>query len=64
LLDKKKSTAKDKKSDEKAETSIDGRTTYSPPIKTELIGTDNDTQLVAAVAHLKGDPVPTTADAN
>jgi carboxyl-terminal processing protease len=64
LLDKKKSTAKDKKSDKKAETSIDGRTTYSPPIKTELIGTDNDTQLVAAVAHLKGDPVPTTADAN
>ena len=60
----KKSSAKAKKPDDKAETTIDGKTTYSPPIKTELIGSDNDAQLKAAVAYLKGETERTTGDAN
>ncbi len=60
----KKSSAKDGKTDDETETTIDGRTTYAPPIKTDLIGTDNDAQLKAAIAHLKGESVRTTGDAN
>ncbi len=59
-----KSSAKDGKTDDETETTIDGRTTYAPPIKTDLIGTDNDAQLKAAIAHLKGESVRTTGDAN
>jgi carboxyl-terminal processing protease len=55
--------AEDEKTDDKSEITIDGKTTYSPPIKTELIGTDNDAQLKAAIAHLKGESVRTTGDA-
>ncbi len=60
----KKPAGKDKTPDGDAESAIDGRTTYAPPIKTELIGTDNDAQLKAAVAHLNGEIVRTTGDAN
>ena len=55
-------SAKEKKPDDKAETTIDGKTTYAPPIKTELIGSDNDAQLKAAVAHLNGESARTTGD--
>jgi len=60
----KKSSVKDEETDDKTETTIDGKTTYSPPIKTELIGTENDAQLKAAIAYLKGESVRATGDAN
>jgi len=68
LLDNKSSASdkkgEDQKGEDKKETSIGGKTTYSPPIKTELIGTDNDAQLKAAVAHLEGGGQRTTGDAH
>jgi carboxyl-terminal processing protease len=59
----KTSPAENNSSDDKAET-IGDRTIYAPPIKTELIGTDDDAQLKAAIAHLRGESVRTTGDAN
>jgi carboxyl-terminal processing protease len=58
-----KPSDKNSKSGEKPQTMIGGKTTYAPPIKTELIGTDNDAQLEAAVAHLQGETARTTGDA-
>jgi len=41
----------------------EGRNNYATPIKSELIGTDNDAQLKAAVDYLKKNPGVTTGQA-
>ena len=41
----------------------EGRDSYSPPIKNELIGTDKDAQLQAALDYLRKNPGITTGQA-
>ncbi len=45
---------------EAKEMAREGRTSYAIPIKNELIGTDNDDQLKAALNYLEKNPVVTT----
>jgi hypothetical protein len=42
----------------------EGRTNYAIPIKNELIGTDNDDQLKAALNFLEKNPGVTTGQAS